>query len=71
MLLKKLLEHFMRINESQQLLERYCKLIKRPPGQDENLKSRRIPAVNPLSRLSPVFLLLRSLLFISYCLGHR
>lgn len=28
----------MTINESQQLLERYCKLIKRPQMQDENLK---------------------------------
>lgn len=35
---KNLLEHFTSINESEQVLERYCKLIKWPQGQDENLK---------------------------------
>lgn len=38
MLLKKLLEHFTSINESEQAIERDYKLIKWQQGQDENLK---------------------------------
>lgn len=68
-----LLEYFMSINESRQLLERNCRLIKWPQGRMKiwDWKFKRIPALIPWSRWSSLILFGRSLLFVSYCLSHR